>query len=142
MRENVFDQIARVQQDDIITRDLGWTVITSNATAYARHDFCAFNRDSTSKTGEKFLIPVLVDNKWDPFEPWEYRAYETRQRWMRLPVDAKLSTNQLHIILKRIKIDFALEDDRSNIMHPTAQGLAMTADPNVAEIRKLEGKHN
>lgn len=104
--------------------------------------FWAFNKDSTSKTGEKFLMPVLVDHKGDSFEPYEYRAYETRQRWMRLPVDAKLSTNQLHIVLKRIKIDFALEDDRSNIMHPTAEGLTMTADLNVVEIRKLEGKHN
>ena len=142
VRENVFGQLARVQQDDITTRDLGWTVITSNVTAFAGHGFCALNKDSRSKTAEEFRMPRLVDHKWDSFNPWEYRAYETRQRWMRLPVDAKLSTNQMHIILKRIKFDFALEDDRSNIMHPTAEGLAMTADLNAAEIRKLEGNHN
>ena len=38
----------------------------------------------------------------------------------------------------KFRFDWQLEDDRSNIMHPAAEGLALTADLNVAEIRRLE----
>jgi hypothetical protein len=31
-----------------------------------------------------------------------------------------------------------LQDDRAMIMHPTAEGLAGTADANLEEIKKLE----
>ena len=77
-------------------------------------------------------------DEWTSFKPWQYRAYETRQRWMRLPVDAKLATNMVHLVLG-LKVDLFLEDDRSNIMHPTAEGLATTAQLNVDAIRKLQG---
>lgn len=135
--KHVVEQIRNVQRDAIVTGELGWKLIDGNVTAYAGHGFCALNAGSTSKTAEKFLMPNKKDGKWDSFDPWEYRAYETRQRWMRLPVDAKLSTNQVRVLLK-LKIDLFLEDDRSNIMHPTAEGLARTADLNVLEIRKIE----
>jgi len=88
---------------------------------------------------ETFLMPNRVNHRWDSFDPWEYRTYQVRQRWMRLPVDAKLSTNMVHFFLK-LKVDLLLEDDRSNIMHPTAEGLARTADLNVEMIRKMEGQ--
>jgi hypothetical protein len=44
----------------------------------------------------------------------------------------------MHDVLGKFSIDFLLEDDRSNIMHPTAEGHAKTADANVVEIRRLE----
>jgi hypothetical protein len=134
--KNVFEQISVVQKDSIVTSELGWTLIDGNIKAYAGHGFCALNTRSTSKSAEKFPMPTREHAKWTSFDPWEYRAYETRQRWMRLPVDAKLSTNQVHFLL-RFKVDFFLEDDRSNIMHPTAEGLARTADLNVEAIRKI-----
>jgi hypothetical protein len=138
LSKNVFDQISAVQKDEIVRSELGWTLIEANVTAYARHGFCALNPDSTSETAEKFVMPRREHDEWTSFKPWEYRAYETRQRWMRLPVDAKLATNMVHLILG-LKVDLFLEDDRSNIMHPTAEGLATTAQLNVDAIRKLQG---
>jgi hypothetical protein len=44
--------------------------------------------------------------------------------------------------VKKFRLDLFLEDDRSNIMHPTAEGLTKTADANFKEIQKLEGKAN
>jgi len=64
--------------------------------------------------------------------------YAARTRWIRLPVDAKLTTDQTHTIFENFRLDIFLEDDRSNIMHPTAEGLAKTADENFKEIQKLE----
>jgi hypothetical protein len=136
--KNVFDQISAVLQDEIVKSDLGWSLVGANLTAYQRHGFCALNPSSTSETAEKFEMPRLEHNEWTSFKPWQYRAYETRQRWMRLPVDAKLTTNMVHVLLG-LKIDVALEDDRSNIMHPTAEGLAKTADLNVETIRRISG---
>ena len=137
--ENVFGQISAVQQDDLIAKELGWTLIDGNLKAYGQHGFCAQNLGSPSPVAETFLMPNRVNHRWDSFDPWEYRAYQVRQRWMRLPVDAKLSTNMVHFFLK-LKVDLLLEDDRSNIMHPTAEGLARTADLNVETIRKMEGQ--
>ena len=142
--KNVFDQLSAVQKHDIVKNELGWTLVDGNFEAYRRHGFCAINRQSTSKTAEKFVMPrhvrdgLFKPRRWDSFEPWEYRAYETRQRWMRLPVDAKLATNMVHLLLGRIKFDLFLEDDRSNIMHPTAEGHARTADLNVEAIRIID----
>jgi hypothetical protein len=52
---------------------------------------------------------------------------------VRLPVDAKLTTDQVRLHF----IDWLLEDDRSNIMHPTSEGHAAHAEANVEEIRRL-----
>jgi hypothetical protein len=35
-------------------------------------------------------------------------------------------------------VDFVAEDESSSIMHPTAEGLAATADANVKAIRELK----
>lgn len=138
LTKNVFDQISAVLQDEIVRNELGWSLVEANITAYQRHGFCALNPTTTSETAERFVMPRLENHEWTSFKPWQYRAYEKRQRWMRLPVDAKLSTNMVHVLLG-LKIDVSLEDDRSNIMHPTAEGLAKTADLNVETIRRMGG---
>jgi hypothetical protein len=152
--DNVFDQIQGVQRNSKITDDLGWTVVESNISGYTGHGFCAQNNLSESKTGEKFEMPIREDNRrtlqkddrWTSFLPWNYKSYEARQRWARLPVDSKLTTDQMRVIvekirwglLKKLRFEWLLEDDRSNIMHPTAEGLARTADANFIEIQKIE----
>lgn len=132
-----------------VPEELGWTVVTDqNMARYSSHGFCAQNALSTSKTGEKFEMPTCEPKErcekgeWKSFLPREYRAYETRQRWIRLPVDAKLTTDQIRIVAHRFRIDFLLEDDRSNIMHPTSEGHATNADANFEAIQRLEGKAN
>ncbi|MBD0369295.1 MAG: hypothetical protein ICV60_00465 [Pyrinomonadaceae bacterium] len=128
-----------------VPAELGWTVVTDrNMARYSSHGFCARNALSASKTGEKFEMPKCEPKdrckkgEWTSFQPREYRAYETRQRWLRLPVDAKLTTDQVHIFANRFRVDLALEDDRSNIMHPTSEGLATHADANFNTIQMLE----
>ena len=72
-----------------------------------------------------------------PFNPWGYRAYKSRPQWVRLPVDSKLTTDQVKIWWK-FTFDLFLLDDRSNVMHPTAEVHAANADANFLEIQKLE----
>lgn len=141
LKQYVFPAIREIQLDSRITRGLGWTVVTGHFNDFLKHGFCAQDARSSSLTGEAFVIPTQDFNGvWKTFDPRDYRAYETRQRWIRLPVDSKLTTDQMHLVLKRIRLDFFLEDDRSNIMHPTAEGLSKMADANLTEIQKIESK--
>ncbi len=146
LKDHVFDQIRDVQQSPEIKRGLGWTVIENNVNAYLKNGFCAQKAESSSqeaqsssKTGEKFEMPTRVKKQaWRSFNPWNYKSYEKRQRWVRLPVDAKLTTDQVLVIAKKIRVDHLLKDDRSNIMHPTAEGLSKTADENLKVIEEFE----
>lgn len=144
----IFPPLSYLQQERV-PQELGWTVVKDqNMAKYALHGFCARNALSKSETGEKFKMPTCKPKEkcnkgeWESFLPRKYRAYETRQRWIRLPVDAKLTTDQLRIVAKRFRIDLLLEDDRSNIMHPTSEGHATNADANFEAIQRLEGKAN
>lgn len=127
----VFNTIQDLQKN-LLPPELGWKVVTDHVDAFKGHGFCA--RDSTSNSiGEKFIMPTSKDKVWDSFDPWEYRSYVSRRRWVRLPVDSKMTTDQSHSFFG-IPVDFLQEDDRSNVMHPTAEGLALTAQANFNAI--------
>jgi hypothetical protein len=136
----VVEQLRDIQRK--IKDNLGWTVVSSNVDAYSKHGFCAQTNQKPLPLEETFELPVWKDEKWSLFPPRDYKPYAARWRWIRLPIDAKLTTDQMHTILGRFRIDVLLEDDRSNIMHPTAEGHAKTADANVVEIRRLEIQPN
>ncbi len=146
LNDNVVLQIQEVQKDPIIISEsgLGWTVVSANAEAYSNNGFCARIKTDPRPlpVAENFELPRWKSSGWESFDPREYRSYATRHRWIRIPVDAKLTTDQLHTILGRFEVDLFLEDDRAMIMHPTAEGLAKTADTNLEEIKKLESKAN
>jgi len=137
LNRHVFEQIKKVQADARITGVLGWTVIDKNVDAYAKNGFCAQTDDRPLPAAETFELPKWDQKRWMSFDPWLYNPYGSRLRWVRLPIDAKLTTDQMHTWGK-IKLDVLLEDDRSIIMHPTAQGLAKTADANVEAIRLIK----
>jgi hypothetical protein len=131
----VFDQITDVQSK--VHARLGWTVIDGNVAQYFRHGFCSHDSQSLSN-GEKFQVPTWLNNGWLQYDPRDYKAYESRFRWFRLPVDAVLTTDQTRDFNGEQK-HLLLEYARSNIMHPTAEGLARTAQLNFEKIQSLEG---
>lgn len=102
-----------------------WTIITSHIDRFKKRGFCA--RGDQNDIGEKFLMPTRINKIWDSFEPSKYKAYQTRRRWVRLPVDSKLTTDQV-IKLGKLDLRILFIDVRSNIMHPTAEGFAVMAD--------------
>lgn len=130
--QNIFSPLQTIQQNLRGDPSIGWTVVTDHVEKYKEHGFCARRESESGRTGELFLTPYFSDGNWDSFQPWEYRTYETRQRWVRLPVDSKLSVDQRHG-----NFDLFFEDDWSTIMHPTAEGHAATADANLAAINRL-----
>jgi hypothetical protein len=140
VRTGVFEPLYRLQTERVESA-LGWTVVKGHLNHYLTHGFCAKKAETPGRTGEKFEMPLLEGDEWTSFPPRDYRAYETRARWIRLPVDAKLTTDQVRIPGRRIRlnvrVDWVLEDDRSNIMHPTSEGHARNADANFKEIKSL-----
>lgn len=132
----IFNSLRNTQLE--AQKEIGWTVVQRQFAAFEKHGFCAQDITSPSATAEKFEMPLLENATWSSFKPWEYRTYERRQRWFRLPIDAKLTTDQMHVILKKIRLDLIKEDDWSNIMHPTAEAHAVTAWANYQEIERLE----
>ena len=116
--------------------EFGWTVVTGHFDHYNKRGFCA--QDCKSRTtGEKFVMPTR-NKTWKSFHPGNYKAYEHRQRLVRLPVDSKLTTDQVEYVWK-FRLDL-FQDETANIMHPTAEGHALSADANLQEIRRLECK--
>jgi len=128
--------LLKVQQDERLTGELGWTVVDTHLKAYTTHGFCAQSCESPLPVGEIFEMPVRENKGWKHFDPRNYKAYATRTRWIRLPVDSKLTTDQTYKFLN-LSFDLFITDDRSNIMHPTAEGHAVFADENVKAIKSI-----
>lgn len=119
---------------------LGWSIVESHLDDYLTHGFCSQSKGE-EEAGD-FILPKKENGEWRPFRPSEYRAYKSRSRWIRLPVDAKLTTDQVFNWWKFKNLDLGLIDDHSNIMHPTAEGHAATAQANFQKIQELEISEN
>ncbi|HEX9929678.1 MAG TPA: hypothetical protein VGB02_14185 [Pyrinomonadaceae bacterium] len=114
---------------------LGWTLVTNFDEPFKTHGFCAQTKCEREKADaqlSEFVMPKYK-GEWTPSKPWTYRSYKKRGRWVRLPVDSKLTTDQIKTWW-RFAFDLDLVDDRSNIMHPTAEGHAAMADANLLKI--------
>ena len=109
---------------------LGWTLIDGHLSEYLKHGFCV--PDDPMAWEE---IPVWKHGKWEHGDPKEYSSYADRQRWVRIPVDAKLTSDQRSHRLG-FGADFFFEDITSSIMHPTAEALSFTASANVEAIKR------
>lgn len=131
---NVFIPLRKLQQR--VPAELGWSVADDHIKDYTQHGFCAQGPVVNGSTAEIFVMPKRDDKAWKTFDPWEYKPYESRKRWLKLPIDSKLSTDQQHVY-RTYTFDLFFEDDRANIMHPTAEGHARTADANILKIRNL-----
>ncbi|PYT01538.1 MAG: hypothetical protein DMF63_01450 [Acidobacteria bacterium] len=136
-----------------------WTLATSHLDRYSGRGFCAQGRsqgmDATNKpmplsVDENFMMLRRRDHNWYArdwardeivrnYDPRNYKAYGLRQRWIRLPVDSKMTTDEQKRFLNWFSYDLFFLDDRSTVMHPTAHALAVHADANIKKIDELEG---
>ena len=119
-----------VELDPSGPRSLGWTLIDEHLSEYLKHGFCV--QDNPMAWEE---IPSYKHGTWQHGDPKEYSSYADRGRWIRIPVDSKLTSDQRSHRLG-FGADWFLEDITSSIMHPTAEALAFTADANVEAIKK------
>jgi hypothetical protein len=137
-----------------------WTLAPPDNLKWETHGFCAQKIPLTKENvQERFIMPKRRNHTWysrEPrcpetgpgpagcdekmaFDPRDYRTYGERYRWIRLPVDSKLSVDQRTVVWL-FSFDLLFTDDWSTVMHPTAEGFAVNADATLKKIRELEAK--
>ena len=132
----VYRPLKEIQNVDLRGLQFGWTIVSSHHDDYSRHGFCVGTNLSNLPH-----IPFYDGAIWKPANPRDYRPYETRPRWIKVPVDSKLTVDSTLRFLFW-DIDYGLEDDWGSIIHPTSEGLARTADANIEAIENLELQRN
>jgi hypothetical protein len=143
--ERVIEPLSIAQRD--ASQLYGWTLVTEHLGQFRQHGFCGRDLQNIESPNEILSIPVLRNGQWFyrskqseqwlPFDIDQYLPYATRQRWFRLPVDAKLVIAQ-GLNRYGIKRDLFFSDELAGIMHPTAEGAAAMADANLSAIEGID----
>ena len=119
-----------------LANEIGWRFVDLHREKFKKHGFCAKN----PSVPESFVSPhkVKKSEDWIPYKPTDdrYRAYREKQRWVQLPIDSMLMINKTEKFLW-FDTDFFFSDEKSGILHPTADGLAVEADENVKVIESI-----
>ncbi|HRD75311.1 MAG TPA: hypothetical protein PK264_05145 [Hyphomicrobiaceae bacterium] len=128
----------------------GWSLADAHRRDFQGRALCAgFIEDSLS-TADDLRIPRLVDGAWQPFNPADWKAYISRQRWFRTPNDAFMTGNfhvSQSLLQKTLKLQtfswfqLILASTYSGAFHPTAEGHAAIADAAVARARVVLDKY-
>ena len=128
----------------------GWTFVDGHREQFATHGFCAIDPDRSGENAEQLDLPRFNNNRWSSFKPSEFRPYASRQRWIRTPDDAYMTTH-FHsgdIISRRLMhfkrskwFQVVMAGTYSGSFHPTAEGHAAIADAVVKKARNVLAKY-
>lgn len=129
----------------------GWTFAEAHRAAFQGRGVCAGWSDSAFNTADDLRIPRKVNGQWEPFNPADWRAYASRQRWFRTPNDAFM-TGHFHVpqslmqtVLKNQGygwVQLLLASTYSGAFHPTAEGHAAIADAVAEQARAVLQRHD
>jgi hypothetical protein len=128
----------------------GWSFADAHRAEFRGRGLCAgWSRDALT-TADDLRLPRLVDGKWVPYNPSEWRAYAPRQRWFRTPNDAFM-TGHFHVpqslmqsVMKQQGLEWVqllLASTYSGSFHPTAEGHAAIADSVAGRAREIIAKY-
>ena len=131
-------------------RSYGWSFADAHRAAFRGRGLCAGWSQDALNTADDLRLPRLIDGKWVPYNPSEWRAYATRQRWFRTPNDAFL-TGHFHVpqslvqsVMKQEGLEWLqllISSTYSGAFHPTAEGQAAIADSVAARARVVIEKY-
>ena len=132
-------------------RAYGWTFVEAHREAFRGRSICAGFTDHAMSSADDLRLPRKVDGAWQPFNPADWRAYSSRQRWFRTPNDAFMTGN-FHVsrsVMQKAMptatlswFQVLLASLYSGAFHPTAEGQAAMADAAVIEARKVLAKYD
>ncbi|MCB1510636.1 MAG: hypothetical protein KDJ36_07005 [Hyphomicrobiaceae bacterium] len=127
-------------------REHGWRFAERHRAAFYGRGICAGFARSALSIADDLRFPRKLNGRWAPFNPADYRAYASRQRWFRTPNDAFLTGN-FHVtgsLLRRVLrqprllwTQVLLASTYSGAFHPTAEGHAAMADVVAEEARAV-----
>ncbi len=128
----------------------GWRFADSHRPQFNGRGVCAGYIENSFSVADDLRLPRKVDGKWVPYNPSQYRAYASRQRWFRTPNDAFMTGN-FHVSQTKLPkalrfnglglFQLILASTYSGAYHPTAEGQAAIADAVTIEARKVLAKY-
>ena len=131
-------------------RTHGWSFADAHRADFRGRGLCAGWSQDALNTADDLRIPRLVNGKWDPYNPSEWRPFATRQRWFRTPNDAFM-TGHFHVpqslmqsVMKQQGFEWVqllIASTYSGAFHPTAEGQAAIADSVAAKARAVIEKY-
>ncbi len=149
-REGVWiaDRLNRKMADT--ARKQGWRYVDSHRDDFIGRGICAGFTQASFSIADDLRLPRKRNGVWTPYNPSEFRAYASRQRWFRTPNDAFMTGN-FHVspslLQKALKLQqlswfqVILASTYSGAFHPTAEGHAAMADALVEEARAVLEKY-
>jgi hypothetical protein len=131
-------------------REHGWSCAEAHRSRFLGRGVCAGWADIALTSVDDLRLPRWVDGEWVPYNPGDYRAYASRQRWFRTPNDAFMTGN-FHISASLLQRALRMESlswfqlllaaTYSGAFHPTAEGHAAMADAVVEKARAVLAKY-
>ena len=128
----------------------GWSYVDAHRAEFVGRGLCAGFTDNAMSVADDLRLPRKVDGNWVPYNPADFQAYASRQRWFRTPNDAFMTGN-FHVsaglmqkVLKLESVSFVqvlLAATYSGAFHPTAEGHAAIADAAAERARTVLAKY-
>ncbi|KUO62247.1 MAG: hypothetical protein APF80_14630 [Alphaproteobacteria bacterium BRH_c36] len=123
-----------------------WSFVDEHRAEFLGRGICAGYAADALRSDDDLRMPRKIGDAWVPYNPADYRAYASRERWFRTPNDAFMTGN-FHVsqsILRKVLnmealsgFQLTLAATYSGAFHPTAEGQAAIADAVVARARAV-----
>lgn len=127
-----------------------WTFVERHRREFIGRGICAGTTYDGANIADDLRLPRKTAVGWRPYNPADYQAYASRQRWFRTPNDAFMTANfhvAASILQKVLKLNalswfqLVLASTYSGAFHPTAEGQAAMADAVVMSARTVLDKY-
>jgi hypothetical protein len=127
-----------------------WTFVDSHRRDFLGRGLCAGTEYDGANIADELRLPRKTAEGWRPYNPADFKAYASRQRWFRTPNDAFMTGNfhvATSLLQKVLKLDalawfqLVLAATYSGAFHPTAEGQAAIADAVVHKARGVLAKY-
>jgi len=144
----VADKLQRRMADSAAAH--GWSFAASHRPKFIGRGICAGYSDNAFSVADDLRLPRRTESGWQPYNPADFKAYVSRQRWFRTPNDAYMTANfhvSQSLLQKALKLEafswfqLLLASTYSGAFHPTAEGHAAIADAVVETSRAVLEKH-
>ena len=131
-------------------KEYRWSFVESHRREFIGRGICAGTTYDGANLADELRLPRKTEAGWRPFNPADYKAYVSRQRWFRTPNDAfmtgnfHVATSMLQKVLKLNALSWfqlVLASTYSGAFHPTAEGQAAMADAVVHKARAVLVKY-
>lgn len=133
-------------------RKYKWSFVEAHRRAFIGRGICAGANSIVGMSPDNqdvandLRLPRKLNGVWQPYNPADWRAYASRQRWFRTPNDAFMTGNfhvRASLLQKALRFkklswfQLMLASTYSGAFHPTAEGQAAIADALVVKARQV-----